>query len=98
MTDEELQRACAELYAQIDETARDIDCYEYGLPRYGKADQFMPMLLAFSRRMQAVGLREAENALRNDPDNLADWTDEARKVADKVADWCEAEAKKLEHV
>lgn len=88
MTDEELQRACAELYAQIDETARDIDCYEYGLPRYGKADQFMPMLLAFSRRMQAVGYECSADAIvaehrMGDRDG---WLDVASKLKAKAAE------------
>ena len=89
MTDEELRRACDDLLATLH---NDIADGRYFL----NPEQMHTSLLAFSRRMQAVGLREAENALRNDPDNLADWTDEARKVADKVADWCEAEAQKLE--
>ena len=90
MTDDELRQACDDWWASV--------MKGYSSVRPIVREDLRNRLLAFARRMQAVGLREAENALRNDPDNLADWTDEARKVADKVADWCEAEAKKLEHV
>lgn len=93
MTDEELQRACAELYAQIDKTARNINCYEYGLPRYGKADQFMPMLLAFSRRMQAVGLRRAGAECCR---YYGEYEERTRTELRRLHDWCEAEAQKLE--
>ena len=85
MTDDTLRQECEALVYKLTQGDTDWGCCL-------TCENTIPTLLAFARAQQAKGLREAARHLLIDPDNVCDWSDTARNVADAMSNHLEAQA------